>query len=191
MPGLNKCFLQAHMSQMGHSRRHCHVRLLVRYRQYPTLPPESWGADLDRLRRLFLSGFEKAVHGDSPLVAESGARCNDLGDRCSLAQRRAPMKYFVGLDVGLEETNVCIVDSEGIAVREVKVSTEPAAIRSDLEGCADREWESRRHRLASGFTGNSVQPVFRSLLSKRATCVFRCPRCATRLIVTMRAASRR
>jgi transposase len=48
------------------------------------------------------------------------------------------MKYFVGLDVGLEETNLCIVDSDGLTVREVKVSTEPAAIRSALEGYADR-----------------------------------------------------
>ena len=48
------------------------------------------------------------------------------------------MEYYVGLDVGLEETSLCIVDSEGKTVREVKVSTEPAAIRSALEGYADR-----------------------------------------------------
>jgi transposase len=48
------------------------------------------------------------------------------------------MKLYVGLDVGLEETNLCIVDSDGITVREVKVSTESAAIRSALEGSADR-----------------------------------------------------
>jgi transposase len=40
------------------------------------------------------------------------------------------MEHYVGLDVGLEETNICIVDSDGKAVREVKVSTEPAALRS-------------------------------------------------------------
>jgi methylglutamate dehydrogenase subunit C len=34
--------------------------------------------------------------------------------------------------------NLCIIDSEGKTVREVKVSTEPAAIRSALEGYADR-----------------------------------------------------
>ena len=34
-----------------------------------------------RLGRLFKSGFEKAVHGDSTSVAESGAWCNDLGGR--------------------------------------------------------------------------------------------------------------
>jgi transposase len=48
------------------------------------------------------------------------------------------MEHYVGLDVGLEETNLCIVDSEAKTVREVKVSTEPAAIRSALEGFADR-----------------------------------------------------
>ena len=48
------------------------------------------------------------------------------------------MKLYVGLDVGLEETSVCIVDSEGLTIREVKVNTEPEAIRSALEDYADR-----------------------------------------------------
>lgn len=48
------------------------------------------------------------------------------------------MKLYVGLDVGLEETSLCIVDGEGLTVREVKVNTEPAAIRSAVEGYADR-----------------------------------------------------
>jgi transposase len=48
------------------------------------------------------------------------------------------MKLYVGLDVGLEETSLCVVDSEGQTMRELKVSTEPAAIRAALEGCADR-----------------------------------------------------
>jgi hypothetical protein len=48
------------------------------------------------------------------------------------------MEHYVGLDVGLEETSLCIVDNEGKTVREVKVSTEPVAIRSALEGFADR-----------------------------------------------------
>ena len=48
------------------------------------------------------------------------------------------MEYYVGLNVGLEETGVCIVDRESKAVREVKVNTEPAVIRSALEGFADR-----------------------------------------------------
>ncbi|WOH80629.1 IS110 family transposase [Bradyrhizobium sp. BEA-2-5] len=47
------------------------------------------------------------------------------------------MKLYVGLDVGLEETSLCVVDNEGLAVREVKLGTEPEAIRSALEGYAD------------------------------------------------------
>ena len=41
-----------------------------------------------RLRRLFKSGFEKPVHGDSRRVAESGARCNELGGRCHIGELR-------------------------------------------------------------------------------------------------------
>ncbi|WP_441228199.1 hypothetical protein AB7813_14325 [Tardiphaga sp. 20_F10_N6_6] len=48
------------------------------------------------------------------------------------------MKLYVGLDVGLEETSLCIVDSEGLTVREVKINTVPAAIRFALESYADR-----------------------------------------------------
>lgn len=48
------------------------------------------------------------------------------------------MELYVGLDVGLEETRLCVVDGEGLTVREVKVITEPEAIRSAVEGYADR-----------------------------------------------------
>jgi transposase len=48
------------------------------------------------------------------------------------------MEMHVGLDVSLDETSVCIVDSDGKVVREAKVATEPEAIRSALESYADR-----------------------------------------------------
>lgn len=48
------------------------------------------------------------------------------------------MKLYAGLDISLEETQVCIVDEDGKIIREKKVETEPAAIRSVLEGYADR-----------------------------------------------------
>lgn len=48
------------------------------------------------------------------------------------------MELCVGLDVGLEETSICVIDREGRVVRETMVSTEPAAIRCALEGYADR-----------------------------------------------------
>ena len=44
------------------------------------------------------------------------------------------MDHYVGLDAGLEETSICIVDKDGETVRETKVTTEPAAIRCALEG---------------------------------------------------------
>ena len=71
------------------------------------------------------------------------------------------MKVYVGLDVGLEETSLCIVDSEGVTVREAKVSTEPQAIRCALEGLRGSPRSrraSRRPRSASGCTANCSRP---------------------------------
>jgi hypothetical protein len=42
------------------------------------------------------------------------------------------MKHYVGLDVSMKETSICIVDKAGKAVREVKVATEPTAILAVL-----------------------------------------------------------
>ena len=38
------------------------------------------------------------------------------------------MSYFVGLDVSLDETAICIVDDTGATFREGKADTEPEAI---------------------------------------------------------------
>jgi transposase len=48
------------------------------------------------------------------------------------------MEMFAGLDVSLDETSICLVDSDGKICREVKVSSEPAAVRSALWDYADR-----------------------------------------------------
>ena len=42
------------------------------------------------------------------------------------------MTYFACLDVGLEETAICIIDSNGRIVRELRASSEPEA----LERCS-------------------------------------------------------
>ncbi len=47
------------------------------------------------------------------------------------------MELYVGLDVGLQETSLCVVDRDGKNVREAKVPTEPEAIRSALAVFAD------------------------------------------------------
>ena len=38
------------------------------------------------------------------------------------------MKYFVGLDVSLDETAVCVVDETGAILREGKAISDPEAI---------------------------------------------------------------
>jgi transposase len=38
------------------------------------------------------------------------------------------MQYYVGLDISVKETSVCIIDKAGKVIREVRVATEPVAI---------------------------------------------------------------
>src|SRR5437870_201408 len=42
------------------------------------------------------------------------------------------MKLYVGLDVSMKETSICVVDKVGKVFREVKVATEPTAILAVL-----------------------------------------------------------
>jgi hypothetical protein len=103
------------------------------------------------------------------------------------------MDLYVGLDVGLAETSLCIVDKDGKTVRETKLITEPGAICSALDGFKDRlqrvgvEASSigmwlYRELHAAGLRSSSWKP---------GTCMCRCRPCATRLTATTPAASRR
>src|SRR5207302_8396891 len=47
-------------------------------------------------------------------------------------RRSAAMQHYVGLDVSVKETSVCIVDKAGKVIREVKVATKPAEILAVL-----------------------------------------------------------
>jgi Transcriptional regulator/sugar kinase len=42
------------------------------------------------------------------------------------------MQHYVGLDVSVKETSVCIVDKAGKVIREVKVATKPVEILAVL-----------------------------------------------------------
>src|SRR5947207_6913139 len=42
------------------------------------------------------------------------------------------MQHYVGLDVSVKETSVCIIYKTGKVIREVKVATEPVAILAVL-----------------------------------------------------------
>ncbi len=44
-------------------------------------------------------------------------------------KEKRSMDHFAGLDVSVKDTSVCIVDDTGRIVREVKVASEPEAIR--------------------------------------------------------------
>lgn len=43
------------------------------------------------------------------------------------------MEYYVGIDVSLKESSLCVIDAKGKVVREVKVASDPDALR-DLVG---------------------------------------------------------
>jgi len=47
-------------------------------------------------------------------------------------RRSAAMEHYAGLDVSVKETSVCVIDGTGKVIQEVKVATEPDAIRAVL-----------------------------------------------------------
>src|SRR5690242_21965648 len=53
-------------------------------------------------------------------------------------RRSAAMQHYVGLDLSVKETSVCIIDKAGKVIREVKVATKPVPILAVLteEGLA-------------------------------------------------------
>jgi transposase len=47
-------------------------------------------------------------------------------------RRSAAMQHYVGLDLSVKETSVCIIDKAGKVIREVKVATKPVPILAVL-----------------------------------------------------------
>src|SRR5438874_786619 len=62
-------------------------------------------------------------------------------------KEKRSMDHFAGLDVSVKETSVCIVDDTGRIVREVKVASEPDALRSVL---TDPAYHFKRIGLEAG-----------------------------------------
>ena len=42
------------------------------------------------------------------------------------------MEYFAGLDISMDETHVCVLDREGVVVRESKTASTAEAIAGEL-----------------------------------------------------------
>jgi transposase len=42
------------------------------------------------------------------------------------------MEHYVGIDVSLESSSLCVVDATGRIVREAKIASEPEALSSTL-----------------------------------------------------------
>jgi predicted NBD/HSP70 family sugar kinase len=73
------------------------------------------------------------------------------------------MQYYVGLDVSVKETSVCIMDKAGKVIREVKVATTPVAILAVLteEALAMSALASKRDPYRSGCTAHWLKRVCR------------------------------
>src|SRR6516164_3941761 len=57
------------------------------------------------------------------------SKTNGVGwDARSKHQRGTTMNYYVGIDVSLEASSLCVVDANGKVVREGKVASEPDAL---------------------------------------------------------------
>jgi len=69
------------------------------------------------------------------------------------------MNVFVGLDISLEETAVCVVDKEGKVLKQVSVMTEPEAIAPEL-----KPFIGRIERV--GFEASSLSPWLSNELIK-------------------------
>ncbi len=79
------------------------------------------------------------------------------------------MQHYVGLDVSVNETSVCIVDKAGKVIREVKVATEPVAILAAPAGnltcralssmCALPSWPLRSEPRILGFLHSELKRI--------------------------------
>ena len=95
------------------------------------------------------------------------------------------MKFFVGLDVSLMETAICLVDADEIIIAEAKTASEP----DEMFQSVALDWRSVACR--GGSASSSRRAVGRRYASIRASCADSPRPCRSRQAITMRAPSRR
>jgi hypothetical protein len=72
-------------------------------------------------------------------VGDSSGRGRQIKMASSHDHSEAVVSYFVGLDVSLDETAICVVDDTGTIQREGKTATQPEAITTWLQGAGNTE----------------------------------------------------
>ena len=73
------------------------------------------------------------------------------------------MEHFAGLDVGVKETSVCVVDEAGTILLEVSVPTDPDVLVKAL-----KPWRRTLRRV--GHEAGSLSPWLQRELEARGAC---------------------
>ena len=69
------------------------------------------------------------------------------------------MDYFAGLDISMDETHVCVLDCEGMVVRESKAASTAQAVANELSkapSCRRIVFETGRMARKSPMISNCV-----------------------------------
>ncbi len=89
------------------------------------------------------------------------------------------MEHYVGIDVSLELSSLCVLDVAGKVIREAKVASEPKALVVFLRGLdltIARVSAWRRVHSHGGFTTGCTRPAWRRCCWKCGTLKQRCRR---------------
>src|SRR5260370_36752101 len=110
----------------------------------------------------------------APFSDDSGWRSGDLDHR----GRSDKMAHFVGLDVSVKATSVCVVDDAGKVILEQKVPTEPADIIALLASLG----------VTFGRIGIEAGPLSQWLVNALTAAELPASRVATRHLTALRTA---
>jgi hypothetical protein len=88
--------------------------------------------------------------------------------RPQASEGEAQQDHFVGLDVSVKETRVCIVDDAGKIVREARVATEPEALLQVLTNTIYRF--KRVYRYRNGCSAFSPKRACRRSALRHGKC---------------------